>query len=155
MLFTSSSSSNPNNKNLQYLMAVVIWLFVALIITQSYTASFASMLTAQRLNPTITSVEMLRNMNVTVGINVSSQIQSKETPSSSSSADFYDTQHHKPKITNEQHQGPVMPDQTRNKQDKIKPQRISTGIGAKLSRPPENRIATLNLVIERLTRNPT
>nr|KAJ0203647.1 hypothetical protein LSAT_V11C500274800 [Lactuca sativa] len=48
-------------------MAGVVWLFVALIITQSYTASFASMLTAQRLEPTITSVEMLRNMNATVG----------------------------------------------------------------------------------------
>ncbi|KAI7750408.1 hypothetical protein M8C21_013425 [Ambrosia artemisiifolia] len=48
-------------------MAVVVWLFVALIITQSYTASFASMLTAQRLEPTITSVEVLRNMNATVG----------------------------------------------------------------------------------------
>ncbi|CAI9286505.1 unnamed protein product [Lactuca saligna] len=41
--------------------------YLALIITQSYTASFASMLTAQRLEPTITSVEMLRNMNATVG----------------------------------------------------------------------------------------
>ncbi|XP_076882529.1 glutamate receptor 2.2-like [Bidens hawaiensis] len=48
-------------------MAVVVWLFVALIITQSYTASLASMLTAQRLEPTIESVEMLRNMNATVG----------------------------------------------------------------------------------------
>nr|XP_043627197.1 glutamate receptor 2.8-like [Erigeron canadensis] len=48
-------------------MAVVMWLFVALIITQSYTASLASMLTAQRLEPTITSVEVLRNMNATVG----------------------------------------------------------------------------------------
>ncbi|KAK1416725.1 hypothetical protein QVD17_25841 [Tagetes erecta] len=48
-------------------MAVVMWLFVALIITQSYTASLASMLTAQRLEPTITSVEMLRNMNKPVG----------------------------------------------------------------------------------------
>ncbi|XP_076907085.1 glutamate receptor 2.2-like [Bidens hawaiensis] len=48
-------------------MVVVMWLFVALIITQSYTASLASMLTAQRLEPTITSVEMLRNMNATVG----------------------------------------------------------------------------------------
>ncbi|XP_024980447.1 glutamate receptor 2.6-like [Cynara cardunculus var. scolymus] len=48
-------------------MAVVVWLFVALIITQSYTASLASMLTAQRLEPAITSVEALRNMNATVG----------------------------------------------------------------------------------------
>lgn len=48
-------------------MAGVVWLFVALIITQSYTASLASMLTAQQFEPTITSVEMLRNMNATVG----------------------------------------------------------------------------------------
>ncbi|KAL8189245.1 hypothetical protein R6Q57_028811 [Mikania cordata] len=48
-------------------MAVIVWLFVALIITQSYTASLASMLTAQRLEPTISSVEALRNMNATVG----------------------------------------------------------------------------------------
>ncbi|XP_071715075.1 glutamate receptor 2.1-like [Rutidosis leptorrhynchoides] len=48
-------------------MAIIMWLFVALIITQSYTASLASMLTAQRLEPTITSVESLRNMNATVG----------------------------------------------------------------------------------------
>lgn len=48
-------------------MAMVMWLFVALIITQSYTASLASMLTAQRLEPAITSVEKLRNMNATVG----------------------------------------------------------------------------------------
>nr|KAJ0205932.1 hypothetical protein LSAT_V11C500274870 [Lactuca sativa] len=48
-------------------MAAVVWLFVALIITQSYMASFASMLTTQRLEPTTTNVEMLRNMNATVG----------------------------------------------------------------------------------------
>ncbi|KAI3803510.1 hypothetical protein L1987_31663 [Smallanthus sonchifolius] len=48
-------------------MAVVVWLFVALVITQSYTASLASMLTAQRLEPSIASVEMLRNTNATVG----------------------------------------------------------------------------------------
>ncbi|GKC49249.1 glutamate receptor 2.8-like protein [Tanacetum coccineum] len=48
-------------------IAVVVWLFVALIITQSYTASLSSMLTAQRLEPTITSVEELRNINATVG----------------------------------------------------------------------------------------
>ncbi|KAJ0489702.1 putative periplasmic binding protein-like I [Helianthus annuus] len=48
-------------------MAIVVWLFVALVITQSYTASLASMLTAQRLEPTIASVDMLRNKNATVG----------------------------------------------------------------------------------------
>ncbi|KAL8223702.1 hypothetical protein R6Q57_019177 [Mikania cordata] len=48
-------------------MSVVAWLFVSLIIIQSYTASLASMLTAQRREPTVTSVEMLRNTNATVG----------------------------------------------------------------------------------------
>ncbi|PWA69700.1 ionotropic glutamate receptor, metazoa, Periplasmic binding protein-like I [Artemisia annua] len=48
-------------------MALVVWLFVALIITQSYTASLASMLTAQRLEPSITSIAMLKNMNAKVG----------------------------------------------------------------------------------------
>ncbi|KAI3712092.1 hypothetical protein L1987_70641 [Smallanthus sonchifolius] len=48
-------------------MAVVVWLFVALVIIQSYTASLASMLTTPKLEPTITSVDMLKNMNATVG----------------------------------------------------------------------------------------
>ncbi|WOH03500.1 hypothetical protein DCAR_0622898 [Daucus carota subsp. sativus] len=48
-------------------MAMVVWLFVALIITQSYTASLASMLTAQRLEPSIKNVETLVEMNATVG----------------------------------------------------------------------------------------
>ncbi|MFS7955532.1 putative ionotropic glutamate receptor [Helianthus anomalus] len=48
-------------------MVVVVWLFVALIITQSDTASFTSMLTAQRLEPTITNIEVLRYTNATIG----------------------------------------------------------------------------------------
>ncbi|KAL8110932.1 glutamate receptor 2.8-like [Apium graveolens] len=48
-------------------MAMVVWLFVALIIIQSYTASLASMLTAQRLEPAIKNVETLKKMNATVG----------------------------------------------------------------------------------------
>ncbi|KAF8391283.1 hypothetical protein HHK36_023585 [Tetracentron sinense] len=48
-------------------MAMVMWLFVALVITQSYTASLTSMLTVQRLEPTIADVESLRNSNAKVG----------------------------------------------------------------------------------------
>ncbi|KAF8391282.1 hypothetical protein HHK36_023584 [Tetracentron sinense] len=48
-------------------MAMVVWLFVALVITQSYTASLTSMLTVQRLEPTVTDVEFLRNSNAIVG----------------------------------------------------------------------------------------
>lgn len=46
---------------------MVMWLFVALIITQSYTASLASMLTTQRLVPRISDVETLKKMNSSVG----------------------------------------------------------------------------------------
>lgn len=48
-------------------MTMVVWLFVALIITQSYTASLSSMLTAQRLEPAIKDVATLKKMNATVG----------------------------------------------------------------------------------------
>ncbi|KAK1371886.1 Lig_chan domain-containing protein/SBP_bac_3 domain-containing protein/ANF_receptor domain-containing protein [Heracleum sosnowskyi] len=48
-------------------MAMVVWLFVALIITQSYTASLSSMLTAQMLEPSIKDVATLKKMNATVG----------------------------------------------------------------------------------------
>ncbi|KAJ0965672.1 hypothetical protein J5N97_026810 [Dioscorea zingiberensis] len=41
---------------------MIIWLFVVLILTQSYTASLTSMLTVQQLQPTVTDVEeLLRN----------------------------------------------------------------------------------------------
>ncbi|KAG2372004.1 Glutamate receptor 2.8 Ligand-gated ion channel 2.8 Precursor [Vigna angularis] len=48
-------------------MVMVVWLFVALIITQTYTANLASMLTAERLEPTIDNIDQLRNSNVRVG----------------------------------------------------------------------------------------
>ncbi|KAK1371881.1 Glutamate receptor [Heracleum sosnowskyi] len=48
-------------------MALAVWLFVALLIIQSYTASLASMLTAQRLEPAIKYVATLKRMNATVG----------------------------------------------------------------------------------------
>ncbi|KAJ7014433.1 glutamate receptor 2.7-like [Populus alba x Populus x berolinensis] len=48
-------------------MSGVVWLFVALIIIQTYTANLTSMLTVQRLEPTIPSVEELLNSNAKVG----------------------------------------------------------------------------------------
>jgi hypothetical protein len=48
-------------------MSGVVWLFVALIIIQTYTANLTSMLTVQRLEPTIPSVEELLNSNAVVG----------------------------------------------------------------------------------------
>ncbi|CAK7350079.1 unnamed protein product [Dovyalis caffra] len=48
-------------------MSGVVWLFVALIIIQTYTANLTSMLTVQRLEPTIPTVEALINSNAMVG----------------------------------------------------------------------------------------
>ncbi|CAK9145026.1 unnamed protein product [Ilex paraguariensis] len=46
---------------------VIIWLFVVLILTQSYTASLASMLTVQQLQPTVTDVNELISKGAYVG----------------------------------------------------------------------------------------
>lgn len=46
---------------------MVVWLFVALVITQIYTANLTSMLTIQQLEPTISNIETLRRMNAFVG----------------------------------------------------------------------------------------
>ncbi|KAK1370738.1 hypothetical protein POM88_036830 [Heracleum sosnowskyi] len=46
---------------------MVVWLFVALILTQSYTSILSSMLTAQRLAPATKDVATLKKMNATVG----------------------------------------------------------------------------------------
>lgn len=48
-------------------MAMVVWLFVALIITQSYTASLTSMLTVQNLVPKIANIETLKSKNALIG----------------------------------------------------------------------------------------
>ncbi|CAK9148177.1 unnamed protein product [Ilex paraguariensis] len=48
-------------------VVVVVWLFVVLVLSSSYTASFSSMLTVQRLKPNITDIEWLQKNNATVG----------------------------------------------------------------------------------------
>ncbi|XP_020224233.1 glutamate receptor 2.8 [Cajanus cajan] len=53
-------------------VAMVVWLFVALIITQTYTASLASMLTVERFEPTVDSVQQLKKSNATVGYDTGS-----------------------------------------------------------------------------------
>lgn len=48
-------------------MVLVIWFLVVLILTQSYTASLASMLTVQKLQPTVTDVNFLIRNSENVG----------------------------------------------------------------------------------------
>uniref|UniRef100_A0A5B7A9D3 Putative glutamate receptor 3.3-like n=1 Tax=Davidia involucrata TaxID=16924 RepID=A0A5B7A9D3_DAVIN len=67
--FTTLFSTLPGDRvhsNLSR-MVMVVWLFVALVITSSYTASLTSMLTIQRLNPTVIDVETLQKSGAKVG----------------------------------------------------------------------------------------
>ncbi|CAL9233880.1 unnamed protein product [Arabidopsis halleri] len=56
---------------------VVTWYFIVLVLTQSYTASLASLLTSQQLNPTITSMSSLLHKGETVGYHRTSFILGK------------------------------------------------------------------------------
>ena len=46
---------------------LIVWVFVVLIITQSYTASLASLLTVQKLQPEFMDVEEIKSNNYFVG----------------------------------------------------------------------------------------
>ncbi|XP_050371259.1 glutamate receptor 2.7-like [Argentina anserina] len=46
----------------------VVWLFVVLILTSSYTANLSSMLTIQRLQPNVTDIQMLKDTNAPIGL---------------------------------------------------------------------------------------
>jgi ionotropic glutamate receptor len=46
---------------------MIIWFFVVLILTQSYTASLSSMLTVQRLQPTFVDVKEIKKRGYFVG----------------------------------------------------------------------------------------
>ncbi|KAK9132002.1 hypothetical protein Scep_011530 [Stephania cephalantha] len=48
-------------------IVILVWLFVVFVVTSSYTASLTSMLTVQRLEPTITDIESLKRSNSKVG----------------------------------------------------------------------------------------
>ncbi|KAL8131537.1 glutamate receptor 2.8-like isoform X1 [Apium graveolens] len=48
-------------------ISIVVWLFVALVITQSYTASLTSMLTVKKLEPTVSDIETLKTKNAKIG----------------------------------------------------------------------------------------
>lgn len=55
---------------------VIVWLFVVFVMTSSYTASLSSMLTVQRLEPTVADMEFLRTHNLTVGCGNDSFVKS-------------------------------------------------------------------------------
>ncbi|OMO89096.1 Ionotropic glutamate receptor [Corchorus olitorius] len=54
---------------------VIIWCFVVLILTQSYTASLTSLLTVQQLQPTVTDINELLKKKVRVGFQQGSFVE--------------------------------------------------------------------------------
>ena len=54
---------------------LLIWLFVVLIITSSYTANLTSILTVQQLSPTIQGISSLQTSDVPVGYQTGSFAQ--------------------------------------------------------------------------------
>ncbi|KAM5588068.1 hypothetical protein ABKV19_006493 [Rosa sericea] len=76
--FTFSSLFFAHKKVYSNLTRVVfvVWLFVVLILSSSYTANLSSMLTIQRLSPNVTDIEMLRNTNSLVGCDNDSFVRS-------------------------------------------------------------------------------
>ncbi|PQP98190.1 glutamate receptor 2.8 [Prunus yedoensis var. nudiflora] len=61
-----SLNGNKLNSNLSRI-TMVVWLFMALVIMQTYTAKLASLLTLPRLEPTVVDVFALQNSNAMVG----------------------------------------------------------------------------------------
>ncbi|XP_019088116.1 PREDICTED: glutamate receptor 2.1 [Camelina sativa] len=55
-------------------LVVIIWYFLVLVLTQSYTASLASLLTSQQLHPTVTNINSLLAKGESVGYQRSSFI---------------------------------------------------------------------------------
>lgn len=60
-------SAGEKLENLLSRIVVIIWVFVVLILTSSYTASLTSMLTVQQLQPTVTDLRELQNNGEYVG----------------------------------------------------------------------------------------
>ncbi|CAA0824793.1 Glutamate receptor 3.2 [Striga hermonthica] len=60
-------------------MVLIIWMFVVLIITSSYTASLTSILTVQQLAPSITGIESLIAGRARVGFQIGSYAQNYMT----------------------------------------------------------------------------
>ncbi|KAH7289301.1 hypothetical protein KP509_31G069500 [Ceratopteris richardii] len=60
-------SQREKTKSTLARLVIIIWLFVVLIITSSYTANLTSILTVQQLTPTIQGINSLQAMDVPIG----------------------------------------------------------------------------------------
>ncbi|PON75236.1 Ionotropic glutamate receptor, metazoa [Parasponia andersonii] len=70
--FMSSKFSGENTMSTLGRMVMIIWLFVVLIITSSYTANLTSILTVKQLSSPITGIDTLITSNEPIGFQVGS-----------------------------------------------------------------------------------
>ncbi|MFQ6644625.1 hypothetical protein Gotur_019375, partial [Gossypium turneri] len=61
------SAHRENVRNNLTRIVVIVWLFVSLVLTSSYTASLSSMLTVNKLKVHVTDIEFLKRNNLKVG----------------------------------------------------------------------------------------
>eukprot|EP00250_Pteridium_aquilinum_P005292 c15407_g1_i1 orf=288-1187(+) len=75
--FASKSSTPSGERTKSFLgrIVIIIWLFVVLIITSSYTASLTSILTVQQLSPSMLGIHSLLASNVPIGYQMGSFVK--------------------------------------------------------------------------------
>uniref|UniRef100_A0A0D3BX46 Glutamate receptor n=1 Tax=Brassica oleracea var. oleracea TaxID=109376 RepID=A0A0D3BX46_BRAOL len=71
-LLTSNASTGERVLSFWARFVVIVWYFLVLVLTQSYTASLASLLTSQQLHPTVTNINSLLEKGEVVGYQRSS-----------------------------------------------------------------------------------
>jgi len=65
--FSAAIDAGENVLNNLTRFVVIIWVFLVLVLTQSYTASLTSMLTVRKLQPTVTDIDELIHNGASVG----------------------------------------------------------------------------------------
>ncbi|XP_039142776.1 glutamate receptor 2.8-like isoform X3 [Dioscorea cayenensis subsp. rotundata] len=71
--FLAVSAGEKLQSNLSRL-AMVVWLFAALVLTSNYTATLSSILTTRRLEPSLVDIDSLKSSNAVVGCNTGSVV---------------------------------------------------------------------------------
>ncbi|TVU19096.1 hypothetical protein EJB05_35229, partial [Eragrostis curvula] len=76
LMFFSISEEKEKLEFFLSRVVLLVWMFVLLVVTSSYTATFASMLTVQQLSPTLTDIRELQQQGGYVGVCRGSYIKS-------------------------------------------------------------------------------
>ena len=75
MTFLFVSSAGDKLECFLAQIVLLVWMFIFLVLTSSYTANFASMLTVQQLSPEVTDIHELQKQGAYVGFHRGSYIE--------------------------------------------------------------------------------